>query len=86
MVAPPLPRLSSKPPLYNCPVCPWHYYHDPTLAAVPLPRYRCYALIDGTAREYTQASICPLSDAGEYLGIGLHVRSVLTDGAGEKVQ
>lgn len=85
MVAPPLPRLSSKPPLYNCPVCPWHYHYSPEAAAV-LPRYRCWALIDGVLREYTQASIVPLSGAGEYLGVGLHVRSVYTDGAVEKVQ
>jgi hypothetical protein len=53
---------------------PWHYHYSPEAAAV-LPRYRCWALIDGVLREYTQASIVPLSGAGEYLGVGLHVRS-----------
>lgn len=58
---------------------PWHYYFDPAVASIPLPRYRCFALIDGAVREYTQASICPVSNAGEYLGMGLHIRSVLTE-------
>ena len=73
---------SSQPPLYT--LRPWHYYYSPEAAAV-LPRYRCWALIDGVLREYTQASIVPLSGAGEYLGVGLHVRSVFTDGGAEKV-
>jgi hypothetical protein len=42
---------------------PWHYHYSPEAAAV-LPRYRCWALIDGVLREYTQASIVPLSGAG----------------------
>ena len=76
-------RLSRKPPLYT--LRSWHYHYSPEAAAA-LPRYRCWALIDGVLREYTQASIVPLSGAGEYLGVGLHVRSVFTDEAAEKVQ
>lgn len=53
----------------------WHYHYSPEAAAA-LPRYRCWALIDGVLREYTQASIVPLSGAGVYLGVGLHMRSV----------
>ena len=74
---------SSQPPLYT--LRSWHYHYSPEAAAA-LPRYRCWALIDGVLREYTQASIVPLSGAGEYLGVGLHVRSVFTDGGAEKVQ
>ena len=48
---------------------PWHYHYSPEVAAI-LPRYRCWALIDGVLREYTQASIVPLSGAGVYLGWG----------------
>jgi hypothetical protein len=66
---------------------PWHYYYSPAAAAAAVrPRYRCWALIDGVLREYTQASIVRLSGAGEYLGVGLHVRSAFTDGGAEKVQ